>query len=245
MIGIIGYGFVGKAVAYGFPNAQQIISDPAYNATTVREVVNENPEAIFVCLPTPTDDSNYSILKGVLDQIKSLDYKGLTVVKSTILPRHLEGYDVLLNPEFLSRNTANEDFVNPPFVLIGGDKEKANLLYMIYAKYSIVTLDKVIITDLKTASLAKYTFNSFYATKITFMNQLYDVCQKEDVDYNELKKIMHHNPWIANQHIDVPGWEGRGFSGPCLPKDTAALAKEYDLDLLTKVLDLNTIYRGK
>lgn len=245
MIGIIGYGFVGKAVSNGFSQAQQIVSDPAYNQITVKDVIAESPEAIFVCLPTPTDDSNYSILKDVLNEIDSLDYKGITVVKSTILPHHLEGFDVVLNPEFLSRATANEDFINPPFVLLGGTKEQTEVVYKIYAKYSNVRLDKVFMTDIKTASLYKYIVNSFYATKVTFMNQMYDVCEQVGVDYNNIKDMMLCNPWIANQHISVPGHEGKGFGGPCLPKDTEALATAFNVELLHKVLELNSTYRNE
>ena len=242
MIGIIGYGFVGKAVANGFPHTKQIIKDPAYNDITISDIIASIPEAIFVCLPTPTDDSDYHLLKSTLKEINDLDYNGIVVVKSTILPHYLKDFDVVLNPEFLSRGTANEDFINPPFVLIGGDKNKTEKLLNIYEKYSCVNLDKVFLTDLKTASLYKYMVNSFYATKVTFFNEIYEVCQKIGVDYEELKDIMFHNPWIANQHVTVPGHEGRGFSGPCLPKDTEALVKEYNVELLKAVLEINSGY---
>ena len=243
MIGIIGYGFVGKAVANGFSNTVQIISDPAYNTVTVEDVVTAGPEAIFICLPTPTDDTNYALLKSVLTEVSALNYSGVIVVKSTILPHHLEGFDVVMNPEFLSRSTADKDFVDPPFVLFGGEDDNMSKLLGIYKKYSTVNLDKVIMTDIKTACLYKYIVNSFYATKVTFMNQVYDICEKTGVDYKQLKEIMLWNPWIANQHIQVPGHEGRGFGGPCLPKDTEALAKEFNVELLHKVLELNTVYR--
>lgn len=241
MIGIIGYGFVGKAVEYGFSKTSHVISDPAYNSVTVKDVVESNPDAIFICLPTTTKE-DYKTLKAVLTELK--EYKGVTVVKSTILPHHIEEYNIVVNPEFLSRGTANEDFVNPPFVLLGGESILCEKLYQIYCKQSIVNTSVMHFTDIKTACLAKYTFNSFYATKLTFMNQIYDVCQQVGVDYNDLKKIMLDNPWIANQHISVPGHEGRGFSGPCLPKDTEALAKEYDIDLLKTVLEINDRYRN-
>jgi UDP-glucose 6-dehydrogenase len=244
MIGIIGYGFVGKAVANGFPHTTKLICDPAYNDTTLQEIVQENPEAIFVCLPTPSDDTDYVILKTALNEIKEFGYEGVTVVKSTILPHHLEEFDVVLNPEFLSRATADEDFIDPPFVLFGGSDDKTEKLYNIYSRYSIVNMSKVMMTDVKTASLAKYTFNTFYSTKLIFMNQLYDVCGKVGVDFEELKDVLKMNPWMMGvSHLDVPGHEGRGFSGPCLPKDTEAFAKEFDLELLHTVLDLNTKYR--
>lgn len=243
MIGIIGYGFVGQAVAKGFPKTPILVSDPKYNELSIQHICSQSPEAIFVCVPTPTDDSNYETLKSVLTEINYLGYKGLVVVKSTILPHHLEGFDVILNPEFLSRKTADNDFINPPFVLFGGDPEKTKQLYEIYKKYSIVDLKTVKFTDIKTASLAKYTFNTFYATKLTYMNQIYDIAQQMGVDFEELKSVLKLNPWIGVSHLDVPGHEGRGFSGPCLPKDTEALVKEYSVELLQKVLEINSKYR--
>ena len=243
MIGIIGYGFVGKAVEYGFSKTDTIISDPKYNEVTIDDICSANPEAIFVCLPTPTDDSNYSILKEALRQIAFTNYNGIVVVKSTILPGHLAGFNVVVNPEFLSRGSANEDFVNPPFVLYGGKLEDCERLNTVYKKYSTVDLSNLKYTDINTACLAKYTFNSFYATKLTFMNAIYDITEQVGVDFKELKSIIEMQPWIANSHLDVPGHEGRGFAGPCLPKDTEALAKEFNVELLNTVLDLNTQYR--
>jgi UDPglucose 6-dehydrogenase len=243
MIGIIGYGFVGQAVVSGFSKTPHIVSDPAVNTVTISDVCAANPEAIFVCVPTPTDGSNYAILRAVLTEIQCLKYTGLTVVKSTVLPGYLSEFDVILNPEFLSRKTALTDFTNPPLVLFGGDRDKTAQLFEIYRKYSTVDLTNIKFTDIKTAALAKYTFNAFYATKLTFMNQIYDVAIEEGIDFEELKSVLKMNPWMGVNHLDVPGWEGRGFSGPCLPKDTEALSREYDIKLLQTVLELNDQYR--
>lgn len=242
MIGIVGLGMVGKAVRAGFNRARCVYSDPKLNSVTVEAVCAMEPDAIFVCVPTPTDDTEYKTLRGVLQQIKDFGYKGLTVVKSTVLPQYLEGFDVIYNPEFLSRATANEDFVNPPFVLIGGNR--ADELLEVYRNKSSVNLDNVIITDIKTAALAKYTMNSFYATKVTFMNEMYEVAQKLDVDWANVTNILKQHPWMGTHHFDVPGPDGqRGFGGPCLPKDTEALVKHFDVSLLQSVLLLNKVYR--
>ena len=242
MIGIIGLGMVGQAVKHGFNKAHCVYSDPAINSVTVEAVCAENPDAIFVCVPTPTDDTEYTVLRGVLGQIKDFGYTGLTVVKSTVLPQYLEGFDVIYNPEFLSRATANEDFVNPPFVLIGGDR--ATELVELYRDKSSVNLDNVIITDIKTAALAKYTMNSFYATKLTFMNEMYKVADKLEVEWSDVISILRQHPWMGTHHFDVPGPDGeRGFGGPCLPKDTEALVKHFDINLLKAVLEINKGYR--
>jgi len=243
MIGIIGYGIVGKAVNYGFSKTQVIYSDPKYNNITINDICRSNPEAIFVCVPTPTDNTNYSLLKNILLEIKSFNYIGLVVIKSTILPKYLLNFDIVYNPEFLSRATANTDFVNPPFVLIGGDR--AQELLDLYKKYSIVDTSNVFLTDIKTASLAKYSMNAFYALKITYLNSIYDIANDLGIEYNNLVPIFKSQPWMGSHHFQVPGPDGkRGFGGPCLPKDTQALVKEYDILLLETVLKLNNTYRG-
>jgi nucleotide sugar dehydrogenase len=239
MIGIIGYGMVGKAIEFGFPNTTHIISDPIYNDITVSDVCKKNPDAIFVAVPTPSDDSNYSILKEILREISDLEYRGLTVVKSTILPHHLIPYDVIYNPEFLSRATSFDDFVNPPMVIIGG--ERAEELLSLYNKYSTVNTDKHYITSIEVASMCKYMMNSFYAMKITFMNEMFDVVGD---DWDEIVDILSSHPWMGTHHFAVPGPDGeRGFGGPCLPKDTKALVDEYDIKILDKVMELNNGYR--
>jgi UDPglucose 6-dehydrogenase len=220
-----------------------VISDPQYNTVTVKDVVAANPEAIFVCVPTPTDETNYAVLKRVLTDIKNAQYTGLTVVKSTILPQYLEVFDVVYNPEFLSRATSLQDFVKPPMILIGGNR--ANDLVAVYKQYSTVDLNKVFITDIATASMVKYTMNSFYALKVTFMNQMFDVAQDMGVDWDNAAMILAEHPWMGSHHFQVPGPDGqRGFGGPCLPKDTKALASTYDVPLLNTVMDLNNKYRN-
>lgn len=245
MIGIIGYGMVGKAVAYGFGRTAILISDPAYNDLSIEYMCSKDVDAIFVCVPTPTDDTDYSILLGVLDKIVATGYGGLIIVKSTILPKYLEKYDVVYNPEFLSRATANQDFVNPPFVLLGGRSDLTKRVAELYRQYSTVKLEKIIYTDVKTAAMAKYTMNSFYATKVTFMNQMYDVAKQLGVNWNSVADILKQQPWMGTHHFQVPGPDGsRGFGGPCLPKDTEALVKEFDVDLLKSVLSINERYRN-
>jgi|SaaInlLV_10m_DNA_3_1039740.scaffolds.fasta_scaffold09679_3 UDPglucose 6-dehydrogenase len=237
-IGIIGYGMVGKAVAYGFPHCTHYISDPQYNNNTVTDIARENPIAIFVAVPTPTDSSGLietQILENVLNELEKALYLGLVIVKSTILPHFLADRAVVYNPEFLSRATSLDDFVRPPMLILGGDR--ANEVLDLYKQCSNVVTDKVFITDIKTAAFAKYAMNSFYATKITFMNELYHAYGG---DWKALTSILKEHPWMGSHHFEVPGPDGSfGFGGPCLVKDTEALASEYDMDLLTKVLELN------
>lgn len=243
MIGIIGYGMVGKAVEYGFLKTQCLISDPKYNNNSIADICLADPDAIFVCVPTPSDNSNYTLLRSVLDEIVAQNYNGLIVVKSTVLPEYIESYpNVLYNPEFLSRATSKQDFVNPPFVIIGG--ARAAELLKLYQRYSNVDTKKTFLTDIRTASLAKYTMNCFYAVKVTYMNHIYDVAQKMNVDYRELTSIVSQHPWMGTNHFQVPGPDGeRGFGGPCLPKDLMAFYMHYENPLLFETLAANVLYR--
>jgi nucleotide sugar dehydrogenase len=243
MIGIIGYGMVGKAVEYGFSKTTAIISDPQYNSTTVADVVAANPDAIFVCVPTPTDSTNYIVLTSILDTISVLGYKGITVVKSTVLPQYLKRFDVVYNPEFLSRATSFEDFVDPPMLLIGGDRGFE--LLQLYEKDSIVDTPYKFLLDIPTTAFIKYTMNTFYALKVTFMNEMSDVADRMGANYETAATILAHHPWMGTHHFHVPGPDGkRGFGGPCLPKDTQAIVKEYDVELLKLALTLNDKYRN-
>lgn len=238
MIGIIGYGMVGKAVEYGFSNCKVLISDPKYNNKTASDICKMNPEAVFVCVPTPTDDSNYKLIIDILREIRSSKYEGVVVVKSTIFPKYIKDFDVVYNPEFLSRKTSKDDFVNPPMLILGGNRSKE--LLEIYKKYSKVSTDKVFITDIETAAFTKYTMNSFYATKITFMNSMHEVAKEMNANFEESTKMLSQHPWMGTHHFQVPGPDGEfGFGGPCLPKDTEALVKEYGVDLLYNVIELN------
>jgi UDP-glucose 6-dehydrogenase len=159
-----------------------------------------------------------------------------------VLPHHLDGFDVVLNPEFLRRATAAQDFVEPAFLLLGG--RRAAEVADLYKRHSAVKADRVFITDVKTSAMVKYTINSFGALKVTFMNEMHEVAKAAGADWGTLVDILGCHPVMGAHHLQVPGPDGlRGFGGPCLPKDTAALVKEYDVEILKKVLELNEVYR--
>jgi len=141
-------------------------------------------------------------------------------------------------------------------VIIGSNhKEAIELVKTAYTKCSVVSIsnEKIFEVDLVTASLLKYGFNTFYATKVTFMNEMYKILEKSntDITWNEFKKIYGFNPWIGNMHTDVPGHDGYfGYGGKCFPKDTQAFAEYarnigHPFELLEKAIELNERFRDE
>ena len=236
-LGIVGHGFVGTAVDHGFTrDIQKFIVDPKHNSTnTIEDLIKFKPDAIFVAVPTPQSESgecNTEILEGVMQQLNTS--KGLLViVKSTVPAYKLQKIQeecinirIVYNPEFLTEKNYIDDFVNPAMHVFGGVNSDTDAVEKLYLEHSDCAECPVYKTDLITASMVKYCINSFLATKVTFMNEMYDVLRAaRGADWNTFTKIIANDPRIGNSHMKVPGNDGqRGYAGSCFPKDTAALA---------------------
>ena len=128
-LGIIGYGFVGKATDYGFSIKTKLFVDPKLN-TSIDSLKDFDPEIIFICLPTPMNDDgsqDNKLIISTLRELNDMGFEGITVIKSTVLPSLLEDASKIIgnlvyNPEFL-REKFQEDFVNSPMVILGGDQK--------------------------------------------------------------------------------------------------------------------------
>jgi UDPglucose 6-dehydrogenase len=236
-LGIVGHGFVGTAVDHGFTrDIQKFIVDPKHNSTnTIEDLIKFKPDATFVAVPTPqleTGECNTEILEGVMQQLNTS--KGLLViVKSTVPAYKLQKIQeecinirIVYNPEFLTEKNYIDDFVNPAMHVFGGMNKDTDAVEKLYLEHSDCAECPVYKTDLITASMVKYCINSFLATKVTFMNEMYDGLKAaRGADWNTFTKIIANDPRIGNSHMKVPGNDGqRGYAGSCFPKDTAALA---------------------
>ena len=254
-IAIIGHGFVGKAVEYGFssPVVDKKIIDPKYgsNSDKIGELRYWSPDLTFICVPTPMQDDgdiDTSILDSVISQLDGLS--GIIAIKSTVTPSIIGKYgaaNIVYNPEFLTERSACEQFVNPEFHIFGGHKEICKKLERYYESYSLCTPCPTYILNKKEASFVKYAINSFLATKVTFFNQLYDACGAQDgVNFNKVIKAIGADNRINISHTKVPGFDGKqGYGGACFPKDTAAFVQYSDkLTLLAKVIEINNEYRS-
>ena len=236
-LGIVGHGFVGTAVDHGFTkNVQKFIVDPKHNSTnTIEDLIAFRPDATFVAVPTPQLESgecNTEILETVMQQLNN-SKDALVIVKSTVPGYKLEkikeectNLRIVYNPEFLTEKNYIEDFRNPSMHVFGGSDTETLKVEDIYHKHSQCEPCPVFRTDLVTASMVKYCINSFLATKVTFMNEMYDVLKAaRGADWQTFTKIIAHDPRMGNTHLKVPGNDGqRGYAGSCFPKDTNALA---------------------
>lgn len=260
-LAIVGHGFVGKAVDFGFSvNVDKTIIDPIYG-TNVKDLSSDIPDVIFICVPTPMKINgaiDCSIILNVIKDITEMGLDSVIVIKSSVTPAILKQCadinpnNIVYNPEFLTERNANNDFINPNILIIGGDKKNTTFIHEIHLQHSKCAECPVFFTDLMTASLVKYTLNTYLATKVLFMNEIYKIHNSMDVStsWNELTEILKAEGRIGSSHMEVPGPDGRfGFGGACFPKDLSALInfandQGENLELLKSVKTINNKIRS-
>ena len=247
---IVGHGFVGQAVDYGFshPAVEKTIVDPKYN-TRIDAIDCDSFDCVFVCVPTPMGDRGTIDSSIISDVLSYLNNAKLVVVKSTVTPDIVCTWpkNVVYNPEFLTEKSANEQFVDPQFHIMGGCPTATHQLEYIYDQYSLCNPCPVLHMSLQEASFVKYTINSFLAMKVTFFNQLYDAVGDTDSNFGTIIKAVGMDKRIGHSHTKVPGFDGKqGYGGACFPKDTSAFTKFSDkLTLLEECIRINNDYRSQ
>ena len=238
MIGIIGQGFVGNAVYQKFKNYFDVLTydlDESKSNSTKEDLLFKC-NTIFLCLPTPmnTDGScNVDILQRELENIDLItdnqEIKKTIVVKSTVSPgttnkwnSSYESLDIVFNPEFLTEANAVEDFNNQNRIILGGPRPATTELRRMYSK--VFPKAHIIKTDSTHAEMVKYLTNSFLATKVSFANEIYQICDKLNIDYDKVVEYATLDDRLGKSHWNVPGPDGDfGFGGHCFPKDLAAI----------------------
>ena len=249
-IGIVGHGFVGKAVQEGMKHAvRTVVFDLKYvipkgvlvseeerhdfvKANSLGELCTQS-EIVFVCLPTPMNadgSCNTDIVESTVRDIDALELGNVVVIKSTVPPgttrrlnsesKTLKG--VIFNPEFLTEANYLDDFKNQTRIIIGGEEPAKSIVKNMYAKaYPKVPTIK---TSSTIAEMVKYTTNTFLATKVAFANEMKQVCLKLGVDYDKVIEYARYDERLGESHWAVPGPDGKlGFGGSCFPKDINAL----------------------
>lgn len=240
-IAIMGTGMVGGALDRFF-KAQNIdagLYDPPKGLVDVS--VLADADVIFVAVPTPyyLDGSGFddSFLRTALDAIP---VPGKTVVlKSTILPGTTERFQrmypqhrMLFNPEFLTETRADLDMQHPNRQLVGFTSQSRCDAEMVLDLLPRATFEKIL--PATEAELVKYFGNAFYALKVAYANQMYDVCEKLGVDYETVKDCAKAEPMVGASHLEIFHKGYRGYGGKCLPKDARSilqLAKSLGVNL--------------
>jgi UDPglucose 6-dehydrogenase len=247
-IGIVGLGFVGGAIQHTFDFEAKLIlvdNNPTRGIHQFSEL--SDCTGIFICVPSPQGEGGVcdtSILEDVLAKLKSMNYQGVIISKCTAPPNvytqlNEEFPNLVHAPEFLTAANAVRDYANGTFAIIGGKVEayrnEAERLIRLSQK-ELTTIHHCSIGE---ASLAKYAINSFLATKVIFMNELYQMAHAMNLNYDDIAHMVTSDKRIGSSHMQVPGPDGSfGFGGACFPKDTGALLKIAEsLNLTPMVLD--------
>ncbi len=259
-IGIIGLGYVGGAIyaSIDWPELFLVI-DPAKGFNNTYQELAEQTDGVFVCVPSPQGDDGHcdtSILENVLSELKKVNYQGVIISKCTAPPSVYEKLNndfpnLIHAPEFLTAANANRDYLHGKFSIIGGRVSAYQREAERIIRQTQKSLENVRYCSIGEASLAKYAINSFLATKVTFMNELWGIAVAAGLDYDTVAEMVKLDPRIGNSHMQVPGPDGYfGFGGACFPKDTSALLKFAEgVGVTPMVLDAavkqNTLHRLK
>ena len=235
-IGIVGYGIVGKAVEYGFKENNNILFYDKFKkeSSPLEEVVNKS-DFIFMCLPTPFKNEriDLSIMDEAMKEITKItnNTDKIIIIKSTVVPGTTRNYsktypqsNFCFNPEFLTEKNPNLDFVKSDRIIIGADnnhvvRKVADLYRGTFPE------TPMFLTDPTTAEMVKYMANCLLATRVSFANEMCEMCEKLGIKYEAVKEMVIADKRMGSSHLDITS--NRGFGGKCLPKDIVALIGLY------------------
>jgi len=259
-IGIIGFGFVGSAVRFGFsPNtgydAEVKVYDKDKNKSTnsLEDVVNTS-DFIFVSVPTPSNEDgtiNLDIVDDVLNDINNVQkIDNIVLLRSTMIPGSSQNFqkkypklNLVFNPEFLTERSAKFDFINQSRFILGGEEKHTSKVAELYRSRFGKSIP-VIETNFETAELIKYMNNCFFATKVSFMNEMKLVADQCNANWELAVEGFVGDGRVGHSHINVPGHDGKsGFGGSCFPKDIQAMiafGKSFGVDMNTLIGAWNT-----
>jgi len=239
-VGVIGNGFVGEAQIFAFsPTADVKVFDidPLKSTHTLLETLSQ--DFIFVCLPTPmkeNGDQDISYVENFFSNIGLYNTDAIFILKSTVLPgttRILTNkfkFNIVFSPEFLTERTAKLDILSQARVIFGGEKHLTEKVEQLFKQR--FANRHYIHTDSTTAEFIKYMNNTFFATKVSLMNEFYRMSKALGADWETAKHGFAADGRVGDSHLHVPGHDGRlGFGGTCFPKDINALitlGKELD-----------------
>ena len=235
-IGIVGYGFVGKATS--ILECEKIklkifdIDSKLCFPIGTKLIDLINLDAVFICVPTPMDNDgkcNLNIVNSVVEQLKQLKCKNI-VIRSTIPIGTSKKLNCDFMPEFLTEKNFVNDFINCQQWIIGSQrKEFFQQLFTTAKECGSIKYDNCLFMGTNEAELVKYSRNCFLSVKVSFFNEIEEFCRKKGLNYEEVRKGTGGDPRIGISHTNVPGHDGhRGFGGICFPKDMSSMISQME-----------------
>jgi UDPglucose 6-dehydrogenase len=227
-VGVVGAGVVGMAMSR-LCGPDTVLYDPKPGCPADKGAINAC-DAVFVCVPTPMSE-NGSCDTSIVEEVVSWIEAPLIILRSTVSPgttdrlRAEHGKHIVFQPEYLGETPGHpfRDLARRAFIVLGGTPEDTSRVADLYKHYYNAMV-QFYFCDAATAEVAKYMENSFYAVKVTFVNEFYDIARAHGVDFNVLREVWLSDPRISRDHTFVYP-DARGFSGKCLPKDVNAIVK--------------------
>ena len=231
-IGIVGFGFVGKATNSLTNDALIYDIDPSLCSPTglTLQQLSEQSDIIFVSVPTPMNSDgscHLGILETVIYEIKRCTPDTPIVIRSTVPPGTSDRLGCYFMPEFLTERNFMSDFIHTPEWIFGDDENNTfrsliSDLFTTAKSKNKITSDRVTFVTTKEAEMIKLFRNTFLATKVSFCNEFYRFCEQHTVNYENVRRVAVADSRIGDSHTFVPGPDDRfGFGGTCFPKDVA------------------------
>jgi UDPglucose 6-dehydrogenase len=264
--GIVGQGYVGSAIREGIKSYYDVstfdLVKELSTCKTLPDMVSQS-DIIFVCVPTPMRSSGECVTSIVSSVVHDIDDINISlgkddktvVIKSTVPPGTTDRLNqecgsllCVFSPEFLTEANSFDDFKNQSRIIIGGPRPASSRVKTFFRR--VFPSIPIIKTGAAHAEMVKYFTNCFLSTKVSFANEMYQICETLGLDYDKVCEYSMYDERIGKTHLSVPGPDGKlGFGGHCLPKDLSAirfLSKSLGVDthVLDAVWNRNLISRG-
>lgn len=228
-VGVVGAGVVGSAMR-DLCGPDTVLFDPYKPELKGNQALINQCDVVFVCVPTPMNDDGTCNTRIVEDVVAWVEAP-LMILRSTVAPgttdRLREKYRkrIVFQPEYLGETVAHifGDMAERNFVVLGGATEDISKAADFYKHYYNAMV-QYYFCDAKTAEVAKYMENAYYAVKVTFVNEFAEIARAHGVDFNVLREVWLADPRVSRDHTFVYP-HARGFSGKCLPKDCNAIVR--------------------